>query len=900
MHFTSTNPQPLAGFWLSYLFISFLLIIGYQADPTNGDNKVISIGAIIDLNSRAGKEEKVAIELAAQNYNNNSKYHKLTLHFKDSGGVALRAISIAEEMIKIKKVEVIIGMHSWQEAILVAEVGSQAQVPVISFASPITTPSLFSFRWPFLMLMAHNSTAYVKCISDIVQAYNWKRVIVIYEEDAYGSDYGMFALLSEALHNVGSQIELSLALPPYSSLSNPSGVVQVELLKLLNTQSRVFIVLQSSLPMVTCLFAEAKKMELLDRETAWIVPESITHMLDSVSESVISSMEGVLGIKTYYSQNSTDFQSFQVQFRKAFQKENPEEENPKPGFYALQAYDSIRVVTSAMETLRNHTSSPKIFLKEMLSSNFLGLSGKIKFEHQQTLPSPILRIVNVIGKSYKEIDFWTEEYGFSKTLSFELAGQAVKNNEVTSTTEGLAGPIIWPGNVMSTPKGWRMPTRAKPLKIAVPRKTPFEKFVKYDLPYEIVPVNATYRDLVFLVYNKTFDAVVGDITILADRMQYVDFTLPYTESGLSIIVPAKSEDTALIFMKPFTWEMWMVTVSILIYTMLAVWYLERDSNPEFNCPWKNQISIALWFTVFSLLFAHREKIYSNFTRMVIVVWLFLGLILTSSYTANLSSMLTVQQLQPNVKNIESLKWSNSKVGFSDDPFVRKYLENVLHFKSQNIIEVSGDYNYIEDFKNKRIAAAFIEIPYEKVFISKNCRGYSAFTPTNRFGGLGFMFQKGSPITRDFSKAILQLSENGDTKLLEDKWLNNPDECSTNITTNANGSLKLQSFWVVFAASVFTSTFCVTISKVLSMKSSQQHQEAFEGNHACSTIVTVWKKVLTLRKYIYYSKNTNQRQAPNAAHIEDVEEFCLELEQGSTPDTVAGNQALPPPENSASP
>ncbi|XP_027348333.1 glutamate receptor 2.9-like [Abrus precatorius] len=888
--------------------IFFFSLFHVGAEATNNQN-VVAIGAILNLSSRAGKEEKVAIELAARNYNGSSKYHKLSLHFDDSRGIAIRAFSIAEEMIRMKKVQVIIGGLSWQEAVLVAEVGSQAQVPVISFAAPVTTPLLSSFHWPFLVLMANNSTAFVKCVADVVHAYNWQRVTVIYEEDAYGNAYGMLAFLSEALQNVGSQIELSLALPPYSysSVAHPGGEVQLELLKLLNTQSRVFIVLQSSIPMVTCLFAEAQKMGLVDRETAWIVPESITYMLDSVADSVISSMEGVLGIKTYSLQNSTEYQSFHVQFRKSFQKENPEDD-PRPGFYALQAYDSIGVVTRAMETLRNDISSPKIFLKEMLSCNFLGLSGKIEFEHGQALPSPIFRIVNVIGKSYKEIDFWTEEYGFSKTLSFELAGQ--------NAIEGLAGPVIWPGNLMRPPRGWSMPTSAKPMKIGVPRKTPFEKFVKvenneysnqtkysgfcieifqkiidllqYDLPYEIVPFNGTYTDLVFLVYNKTFDAVVGDLTIVADRMQYVDFTLPYAESGLSMIVPAKSEDTTLIFMKPFTWEMWIVIVSVLIYTMLTVWYLERDSNPEFSGPWKTQISIALWFTVFSLFFAHREKIYNNFTRMVIVVWLFLGLILTSSYTANLSSMLTVQQLQPNVKNIESLKWSNSKIGFSGDPFVRKYLESVLHFKSQNIIKVSREYNYTEEFKSKRIAAAFIEIPYEKVFMSKNCRGYSAFTPTNRFGGLGFMFQKGSPITRDFSKGILQLSENGDLKSLEDKWLNNPDECSTNITTNANGSLKLQSFWVLFAVSVFTSTFCVIISMVLSMKNNEQYQQAFEGDCGCSAVETVWKKVLILANYIYYTESSKQSQALNSAHIEGVEEFSLELQQGSTSNTLDQN------------
>jgi ionotropic glutamate receptor len=66
---------------------------------------------------------------------------------------------------------------------------------------------------------------------------------------------------------------------------------------------------------------------------------------------------------------------------------------------------------------------------------------------------------------------------------------------------------------------------------------------------------------------KSYDAVIGDITLLADRMQYVDFTLPFAESGLSMIVPVKPEGSAWMFMKPFTLGMWGATGAILIYTM---------------------------------------------------------------------------------------------------------------------------------------------------------------------------------------------------------------------------------------------------------------------------------------------------------------------------------------------
>lgn len=55
----------------------------------------------------------------------------------------------AEELIREEKVKVIIGIHSWQEVALVADIGGQAHVPVISFAAPAITPPLMKLRWPF-------------------------------------------------------------------------------------------------------------------------------------------------------------------------------------------------------------------------------------------------------------------------------------------------------------------------------------------------------------------------------------------------------------------------------------------------------------------------------------------------------------------------------------------------------------------------------------------------------------------------------------------------------------------------------------------------------------------------------------------------------------------------------
>lgn len=76
-----------------------------------------------------------------------------------------------------------------------------------------------------------------------------------------------------------------------------------------------------------------------------------------------------------------------------------------------------------------------------------------------------------------------------------------------------------------------------------------------------------------------------------------------------------------------------------------------------------------------------------------------------------------------------------------------------------------------------------------------------------------MFQKGSPLARDVSKAILNLSEKAELKRLEEKWLITSQDCSNNMTSSDDNtdSLKLRSLWVLFVISAATSTICLLLS-----------------------------------------------------------------------------------------
>ncbi|GAB4827038.1 hypothetical protein Ancab_033919 [Ancistrocladus abbreviatus] len=834
----------LPNFILCIFICLFFLTNGSKSivAASTDSNASFSIGAIVNVGSRIGREQKTAMEIAVQNFNANSRNQNLSIHFRNSSGDPLQAAFAAEELIEKNQVKVVIGMEKWEEAVLVAEAGSKAEVPVLSLSAAAITPPFTPLQWPFLVQMATDGSMQAKCLAQIVHLYQWRRVIIAYEDQPYGGDSGILSLLPKILQMVGSDIEYRLVLPPLASLSNPKEAIREQLGELITQKyhSRVFIVLDSSLTLAHHLFEEAQKMGLAGRDSVWLITESIADLFSSSNNSN-SVIEGALGIKRYYSKSRKSYQDFEAQFWLKFSDEYPEDDNPYPGFHSLLAYDAITATAKAIQRSTSTSGTSKMLLESILSGNFAGLSGQVYFEESKIARQQDYRIVNVVDGELRELDFWIPGIGFSKSMD----GQ---NNGATED-QGLSSEVTWPGKLNGMiPKGWEMPTKENPLKIGVPGRHNFQNLVKvppgehppkdnytglcielfrkvlnvlendlnYTLHYDFFPYNGTYEDLIDHVYNKSLDAIVGDVTILANRTDYIEFTQPFAESGLSLVLPDKSSPSrGWIFLRPFRVDLWLLTFAMLMYTALIVWFLEHKDNPEFRGSWKEQISAALYFIFNSLFFSHRENLGSNLSRVVVVVWLFIVLVLTQSYTADLASMLTLDRLNQNATSVETLLIRNAKVGSFNTSFVMGFLEEVLQFKQENVISIEEKFEEMDNaFKNGRISAAFLEVPYAKLFHYQNCNTYTIAGPLYRFGGLGFVFQKGSPIAIDVSRAILTLTENGTLKDLEGNWTFANSKCATDDTSDygeEKGSLNFKSFWGLFLLSFSTSTLCLFVS-----------------------------------------------------------------------------------------
>lgn len=133
-----------------------------------------------------------------------------------------------------------------------------------------------------------------------------------------------------------------------------------------------------------------------------------------------------------------------------------------------------------------------------------------------------------------------------------------------------------------------------------------------------------------------------------------------------------------------------------------------------------------------------DRLHSNLSRMAMVVWLFVALIVTQSYTASFASMLTAQRLEPSIASVEVLRNMNATVGHCNGSLVNYYMKDVLGFNSFKILSYNSTHKYAEALNSGEIAAIFLEVPAAKVFLAQYCKSFIRTGETFKVGGFGFV------------------------------------------------------------------------------------------------------------------------------------------------------------------
>ncbi|XP_059437791.1 glutamate receptor 3.6-like [Corylus avellana] len=801
---------------------------------------VVNIGAILSFNSSIGKVAKVAIEAAVEDVNSNPallKGTKLKLAMQDtkqSSGF----LGIVEALQFMENDTVaIVGPQQSVMAHVISHIANELQVPLLSFAA--TDPTLNSLQFPYFVRTTQSDLFQMSAIAEIISYYEWRDVIAIYIDDDHGRNG--IAALGDQLADKRCKISYKAPMSPKVGRNEITNT----LLKVALMESRV-IILHILATWGLEVVDVARNIGMMESGYVWIATDWLSTVLDTESSLPLAARDSIQGVLTLRMHTPDS----ELKRKLVSRWSNLTDGLFGLNTYGLYAYDTVWLLAHALDTFLNqgghisfssdprltkfhggnlHFDDMRIFdggnmlLTNILEVNISGVSGLIKFTSDRNLIGTAYEVVNVIGTGVRRIGYWSKSSGLSVVPPEKL------NEQINRSHSNQLYGVVWAGQTTEKPRGWVFSSNGRQLRVGVPIQINFREFVSqvdgsdifhgycidvfnaaleilpYAVPYKFIPfgdghINPIFTDLLYKITTGDFDAAVGDIAITTNRTKMVDFTQPYIETGLVVVAPVRKQNSsAWAFLRPFTPMMWCVTGLFVLVVGIVFWILEHKKNDDFCGSPRKQCVTILWFSFSTLFSTHREKIDSSLGRFVLLIWLFVVLILNSSYTANLTSILTVEQLSYSVKGIESLITSNDRIGYQRGAYTENYLIDELNIHKSRLVPLDTEEEFekaLNDGPNKGGVAAIVESrAHMELFLSSRCEFGIVGQEFTKMGW-GFAFPRESPLAIDMSTAILKLSESGELQKILDKWLARK-ACNLEGTKQDIDRLSLKSFWGLF-------------------------------------------------------------------------------------------------------
>ncbi len=172
---------------------------------------------------------------------------------------------------------------------------------------------------------------------------------------------------------------------------------------------------------------------------------------------------------------------------------------------------------------------------------------------------------------------------------------------------------------------------------------------KLEYAYEFR--EADIPGLISGVTESRFDAAVAALTLTAEREAAFDFSHPFYYTGLSIAVPRHDGGGWYGVARQFISFEFLQVVIVLVFLLLIigflVWFFERRKNAEQfpGNPVEGILASFWWSAVTMTTVGYGDKAPKTpGGRLVALVWMFAALILISSFTAAITSSLTVGRL----------------------------------------------------------------------------------------------------------------------------------------------------------------------------------------------------------------------------------------------------------------
>lgn len=281
---------------------------------------------------------------------------------------------------------------------------------------------------------------------------------------------------------------------------------------------------------------------------------------------------------------------------------------------------------------------------------------------------------------------------------------------------------------------------------------------------------SNYSELVKAVSKNEIDAGVTNLTITENRAEIVDFTHPWFDAGLRIMVHTQAGDSwGDLFNRlddaghiaTYAWILAIILASTVLLTVF-----DRRFDAGFPKRWREGLAESFYHVV-SLATSGkttRKNLFGWVGRIWQAFWMVCGIAIIAYVTSSITSVMTVAHLDNNITSLADLQ--NKPVG------VRAGSVSEQTLKSRSIATVPFDHlqEAVAALTNDEIAAIVADSPVLEYYTHKN-----ASEPVSIVGNTfspdkyGFAFPRHSPFVKPATVAIISAHESEDIAKLKAKY-----------------------------------------------------------------------------------------------------------------------------------
>uniref|UniRef100_A0A7N8WPY5 Glutamate receptor n=1 Tax=Mastacembelus armatus TaxID=205130 RepID=A0A7N8WPY5_9TELE len=328
------------------------------------------------------------------------------------------------------------------------------------------------------------------------------------------------------------------------------------------------------------------------------------------------------------------------------------------------------------------------------------------------------------------------------------------------------------------------------------------KYVKFTYDLYLVTngkhgkkINNVWNGMVGEVVYKKAVMAVGSLTINEERSEVIDFSVPFVETGISVMV-SRSNGTVSpsAFLEPFSASVWvMMFVMLLLVTAMAVFMFEYISPLGFNRnlaqgkdPHGPSFTMgkAVWL-LWGLVFNNSVPVQNpkgTTSKFIVSVWAFFAVIFLASYTANLAAFMIQEEFVDQVTGLSDNKFQNPyaysppfRFGTVPNGSTERNIRKNYPAMHQYMVKYhqTGVQDALVSLKTGKLDAFIYDAAVLNYMAGRDegCKlvtigsGY-IFATT----GYGIALQKGSYWKRQVDLAILAIIGDGEMEELEAQWL----------------------------------------------------------------------------------------------------------------------------------